>query len=97
VTMHRIDGRSMYANFYLTRRSQRGGEQCGVVLVVMVVGYVIVQEAPEVMKRASEMFVRLDHGGRLMLHNWGLVRRVRLGSLRRWSVRCGSWTGEEVE
>jgi hypothetical protein len=25
-TMYRIDGRSMYANFDLTRRSQRGGE-----------------------------------------------------------------------
>jgi excinuclease UvrABC ATPase subunit len=26
-------------------------------------GYVIVQEAPEFVKRASEIFVRLDRGG----------------------------------
>ena len=63
----------------------------------MMVGYVIVQEAPEVMKRASEMFVRLDHGGRLMLHNGGLVRRVRLGYRRRWCVWCSSWACSEVE
>jgi hypothetical protein len=66
-------------------------------LAVMMVGYVIVQEAPEVMERASERFVGLDRGGRLMLHGRGLVRRVRLGCLRRWCVWCGSRAGEEVE
>jgi hypothetical protein len=66
-------------------------------LAVMMVWYVIVQEAPEVMKRASEVFVRLDPGGRLMLHSRGLIRRVRLGRLRGRCVWSGSRAGAEVE
>lgn len=60
-------------------------------------GYVVVQEAPEIVERASEMFVRLDHGGRLMLLGRGLIRGVRLGCLRRWSVWCGSRAGAYIE
>lgn len=66
-------------------------------LAVMMVGYVIVQEAPEVMERASEMFVGFDHGGRLVLHSGCLVGGVRLGWRRRWCVWCGSWARSEVE
>jgi hypothetical protein len=66
-------------------------------LALMMVGYVIVQEAPEVVKRASEMFVRLDRGVRLMLHGRGLIRRVRLGCLRRRRVWSGRRAGAKVE
>ena len=60
-------------------------------------GYVIIQEAPEIMERASKMFVRLDCGGSLMLLGRGLIRGVRLGGLRRWCVWCGSRATAHVE
>jgi hypothetical protein len=92
-----VDGRRMYANFDLTPRSQRGSEQCGCVVLVVMMRYVIVQEAPEIVERASEMFVRLSHGGRLMLHGGGLLWGVRLRCLGRRCVRCRSRAGSKVE
>jgi hypothetical protein len=64
------------------------------VRVVMLMRYVVVQEAPEFVKRACEIFVRLDRGGRLMLLGWGLLWG---GSLWRSGVRRGSRASAQVE